>query len=346
MKCCGSTKTAALEIDHLMLQSPVHGENDDDNIFVGATREDEEGETRPDGFLTDLTDEEEDENDDSDNDDDDYHDNSKSLRCSSLGCALAALAFLLSALSLGVSVATFLRPPTQQATSLSPPRPGTSCASGEALLALTRTEPAQLDRVQVCISEPVRWEAMPKGVVCKHGGIRVALEEGGAAELCGMDNMSSAHLSGRMDAAKEAAGESESAALITSFIADEAVRIGQVVSLSEKGGVVPYRLFRNMVWKQECKSVAAVSVGFGMIAFLCTPPPSQHTHAAFMKLCKAQHQGALVCSGILSAVAPMNLKNSADHSATHSDTLHSEPQVTDYLKASYTSSLRPHTLVD
>ena len=342
MECCGSTKTAALGIDHLRLQSPVHGENDD-NVFVGATRQDgfvetdeeDEGETRPDGFLTDLTDEEEDENDDSDNDDD-YHDNSNSLRCSNLGCALAALAFVLSALSLAVSVATFLRPPTQQATSLSPPRPGTSCASGEALLALTRTEPAQLDRVQLCISEPVRWEAMSKGVVCKHGGIRVALEEGGAAELCGMDNMSSAHLSGRMDAAKEAAEESESAALITSFIADEAVRIGQVVSLSEKGGVVPYRLFRNMVWKQECKSVAAVSVGFGMLAFLCTPPPSQHAHAALMKLCKAQHQGALVCSGILSAVAPMNLKNSADHSATHSDTLHSEPQVT---------SLRPQTLV-
>ena len=283
-------------------------EEDEDNEYAGSSR--------PDGFLAEESSDADEDSQASDADDD--NDSDGRHVWSNVGVAIAALAALLSALSLTVSVATYLRPP-QQAIHPSPPLRGTACASGQALLAFTRTEPAHANRMRLCVSEPVRWEPMLEGAVCKQGGIRVALEEGGAAELCGIGNesqkISQFEMPGRADTAKAADGE-EGAALVTSFITDEAVRIGQVVSLSPKGGVAPYRLFRNIVWKQHCRQVVAASVGGSMFVSLCTP--AEGGKAPLLRLCSAQHQDAIVCGRPVSAVPKSVSAHAAD------DTLEAE----------------------
>ena len=115
------------------------GDTDDvaDDAFEGAER--------PDGFLENYTD------DGSSDDDDaidagsaDEPDSSVAPRFTAAGLVIAVLAALLSALSLTVSVATYLRPAAQaKMPGHASDAPGSSCASGQALLAWTRTTPAQ-----------------------------------------------------------------------------------------------------------------------------------------------------------------------------------------------------------
>jgi hypothetical protein len=283
----------------------------------GGKCEDEEfeGAARPDGFLAHISDSEslgseggshgEDEGDDSDvnGGDSDDGDDERSARTSRVGLALATLAALLSALSLAVSVAGYLRPPADAVHPSPPLHSGKSCASGQALLALTRTEFAEPARMQMCVSEPVRWEAIGAGAACKHGGIRVALEEGGAAELCGMENVSGSRLLGRGDAPTPPDEAAEASALITNFIADEPVRAGQVVSLAPQGGVKPFQLFRNVLWHQDCMLAVAVGVGHSILASLCSPAGG--AHGSLLKLCSAaQHRDTLTCGRPVSAASP------------------------------------------
>jgi hypothetical protein len=284
----------------------------------GGEREDEEfaGAARPDGFLAHISDSEslgsdggsqsDVEGDDSDvdgggSDDGDDERSARTSRAQVL--ALATLAALLSALSLAVSVAGYLRPPADAVHPSPPLRSGTSCASGQALLVLTRTELAEPARMQMCVSEPVRWEAMGAGAACKYGGIRVALEEGGAAELCGMENVSGSQLLGGGDAPTPPDKAAEAAALITNFIADEPVRAGQVVSLAPQGGVKPFQLFRNVLWHQDCMLAVAVGVGHSILASLCAPAGG--AHGSLLKLCSAaQHRDTLTCGRPVSAASP------------------------------------------
>ena len=108
----------------------------------GGEREEEdfEGAARPDGFLAQISDSDslgsdggshgDDEGDDSDvnGGDSDDGDNEHSASTSRAGLALATLAALLSALSLAVSVAGYLRPPADAVHPSPPLRSGTSCA--------------------------------------------------------------------------------------------------------------------------------------------------------------------------------------------------------------------------
>jgi len=318
------------------VQAPGAGEH---RHAAGASREDEdefdgEGTARPDGFLVGGSDSDSmgsdgggqgaddcgDTDDDSGGSDDDDEDdgNACAARWSKSGLALAALAALLSALSLAVSVAGYLRPPTDAVHPSPPLRSGTSCAAGQALLALTRTEPAQPASMRLCVSEPVRWEAMGDGPACKHGGIRVALEEGGAAELCGMSNAS--QLLGRADAPAPGDEGAEAAALITNFFADEPVRAGQVVSLAPQGGVAPYQLFRNVLWRQECRFAKAVGAGQSILASLCAPAGG--TRGTLLKLCSAaQHRETLACGRPVSAASPAASADGSARDALRKDVL-------------------------
>ena len=292
---CGSKGYRQIEVD----KAPG---DDDDEGFDGATR--------PDGFLIDSDEGESlasdddsdggDTDDDSDSDDDANTSTHQTLRFSRMSFSLGALAVVLSALSLTVSLASYLRQP--EVTHPSPPlRSGTSCASGQALLALSGTEPAHLDRMQLCVSEPVRWEAMGQGAVCVNGGIRVALKEGGAAELCGMDAVSRAGSFGRAVEEKSSdASQDESFAVSPTFIADEAVRSGQVVNLTPNGGVAPYQLFRNVLWGQECMHVSTVSVGHSMLACFCKP--AGRAQEPLLKLCSA-NSDSVKCGRLVAALS-------------------------------------------
>ena len=298
------------------------GDTDDvaDDAFEGAER--------PDGFLENYTD------DGSSDDDDaidagsaDEPDSSVAPRFTAAGLVIAVLAALLSALSLTVSVATYLRP-AAQAKMLGhvSDAPGSSCASGQALLAWTRTTPAQEGAMaKVCVAEPVRWEALPDGdksAVCARGGIRVALESGGTAKLCGV---------GRdpPDAqAAAAAAASNNGALKTNFLADSPIRVGQVVALSAKGGVSPYQPFRHVVWEQTCSFADAVGVGSNTFVSRCSSAAADDRGVAkgvdkgageqdsLLKLCSVRSDDTVSCGRAVSGLAPAARVHERMHSSS------------------------------
>jgi len=276
------------------------------DIFPGAAR--------PDGFLleTESTDESSSDGQDSLGSDNDNLYDERPTHWSRTGTALAALAALMSAASLAISVAAYIRPPMDAVHPSPPVHSGAACASGQALLALTRTEPAQFERMQVCVSEPVRWEPISRGAACAHGGIRVALAEGGAAELCGLENMSHVATPGQADAAAHNVDAApRGAALVTNFVADEAVRAGQIVSFSPKGGIAPYQLFRSVMWSEQCVKFDALGVSATLMATWCLPSLAAGPRRPLLKLCKVRQQDSVVCGLAISAM-PRGLTGSQD----------------------------------
>eukprot|EP00960_Hanusia_phi_P064453 765798-Hanusia_phi.AAC.1 len=152
-----------------------------------------------------------------------------------------------------------------------------TCTTGKILQALSSQgsfdAELQLSKshVEACLATPLKWEEVAPSELCPHGGVRVMLEQGGTSVICKKQSGSSSKAGGSqldppgnlshtgpLQGGDEVEEDGRAMRLVVQFKAGEDLKQGDVVKILSTGTAVRYRLFDNVLWKQQAGSGGCV----------------------------------------------------------------------------------------